>query len=141
MGLNLCLLFESSKVKIDKIFATPFIRAEKTVAFLASNNGIAITKYDSKDQNFAASLLEKGKDQTIVVVGHSTRVVVVVIVSIIDCLPTLLILILLLLWSGIFLTATLLIVIHIIVIKRKYKKRDTKEKKEKCTKNFFWFDL
>ena len=68
------LAFLLEDIKIDKIFATPFIRTENTVAILASSKGLTIAKYDSKDQNFATSLLEKGKDQTIVVVGHSNSI-------------------------------------------------------------------
>ena len=68
------LAFLLEDIKIDKIFATPFIRTEKTVAILASNKGITVAQYDAKDQSFAASLLEKGKDQTIVVVGHSNSI-------------------------------------------------------------------
>lgn len=68
------LAFLLEDFKIDKIFATPFVRTEKTVAFLATKKGLAITKYEAKDQGFATYLLEKEKGKTIVVVGHSNTI-------------------------------------------------------------------
>ncbi len=59
---------------IDKIYATPFIRTEKTVSVLATQKNIEITNYDAKDQSFASSLLKNGNGKTIVIVGHSNSI-------------------------------------------------------------------
>lgn len=59
---------------IDKIYATNFVRTQKTVAVLASKKELEIANYDAKDQNFATSLLKNEKGKTIVVVGHSNTI-------------------------------------------------------------------
>ena len=59
---------------VDKIYSTPFVRTQKTVAVLASKKELETTNYDAKDQSFAASLLKNEKGKTIVVVGHSNTI-------------------------------------------------------------------
>ncbi len=60
-----------SDLKIDLLYATPFLRTNQTLTPLSKNFGIAIESYEASDATFAERLLQKNKGKTIVIAGHS----------------------------------------------------------------------
>ena len=60
-----------SDLKIDRLYATPFLRTNQTLTPLSKNFGIAIESYEASDATFAEQLLQKNKGKTVVVAGHS----------------------------------------------------------------------
>lgn len=60
-----------SDLKIDLLYATPFLRTNQTLTPLSKNFGIAIESYEASDATFAEQLLQKNKGKTIVIAGHS----------------------------------------------------------------------
>jgi 2,3-bisphosphoglycerate-dependent phosphoglycerate mutase len=60
-----------SDLKIDKLYATDFLRTQQTLTPLSKKFNIAITTYDASDVAFAEQLLLKEKGKTIVISGHS----------------------------------------------------------------------
>lgn len=58
-------------LKIDKLYATPFLRTNQTLTPLSKKFNIPIDKYEASDISFAEQLLQKEKGKTIVVAGHS----------------------------------------------------------------------
>lgn len=60
-----------SDLKIDLLYATPFLRTNQTLTPLSKNLGIAIESYEASDATFAEQLLQKNKGKTIVIAGHS----------------------------------------------------------------------
>lgn len=60
-----------SDLKIDKLYATPFLRTHQTLTPLSKKFNIPIDKYEASDVSFAEQLLLNEKGKTIVVAGHS----------------------------------------------------------------------
>jgi 2,3-bisphosphoglycerate-dependent phosphoglycerate mutase len=60
-----------SDVNISKLYATPYLRTNQTLAPLSQKFNIVIESYDSSDADFAKNLVQKNKGKTIVVAGHS----------------------------------------------------------------------
>lgn len=60
-----------SDLKVDKLYATPFLRTNQTLTPLSKKFNIPIDNYDASDITFAEQLLQKEKGKTIVIAGHS----------------------------------------------------------------------
>ncbi|HLP64053.1 phosphoglycerate mutase family protein [Flavobacterium sp.] len=58
-------------LKIDKLYATPFLRTNQTLTPLSKKFTIPIDNYEASDVAFAEQLLQKEKGKTIVIAGHS----------------------------------------------------------------------
>lgn len=61
-------------VKIDKLYATPYKRTEKTIAFVANNTSLEIEKYSPNDLSFSTNLLENNLGKTVLIAGHSNTI-------------------------------------------------------------------
>lgn len=66
---RLCTML--ADVKVDQLYATPFLRTNQTLTPLSKKFGIAIESYEASDATFAEKLLQKNKGKTIVIAGHS----------------------------------------------------------------------
>ena len=60
-----------SDLKIDKLYATPFLRTNQTLTPLSKKFNIPIDSYEASDVTFAEQLLKKEKGKTTVIAGHS----------------------------------------------------------------------
>lgn len=66
---RLCTML--ADVKVDQLYATPFLRTNQTLTPLSKKFGITIENYEASDATFAEQLLQKNKGKTIVIAGHS----------------------------------------------------------------------
>lgn len=60
-----------SDLKIDKLYATNFLRTHQTLMPLSKKFNLTIDTYEAADVTFAEQLLQKEKGKTIVIAGHS----------------------------------------------------------------------
>lgn len=58
-------------ITINALYASPYLRTQQTLQFLAQKQGLVVTNYDPSDVTFATHLIQKNKGKTIVVAGHS----------------------------------------------------------------------
>lgn len=68
------LNFMLSDFSIDKLFATAYIRTQKTLGVVSKSRNISITNYDARDKNFAKQLVKNEMGKTIIVAGHSNTI-------------------------------------------------------------------
>lgn len=68
------LNFMLSDFSIDKLFATAYIRTQKTLGVISQSRNISISNYEARDKNFAEQLVRNEMGKTIIVAGHSNTI-------------------------------------------------------------------
>ena len=68
------LNFMLSDFSIDKLFATAYIRTQKTLGVISQTRNISISNYEARDRNFAEQLVRNEMGKTIIVAGHSNTI-------------------------------------------------------------------
>jgi 2,3-bisphosphoglycerate-dependent phosphoglycerate mutase len=68
------LNFMLSDFSIDKLFATAYIRTQKTLGVISQTRNISISNYEARDKNFAKQLVRNEMGKTIIVAGHSNTI-------------------------------------------------------------------
>jgi broad specificity phosphatase PhoE len=60
--------------KIDKLYSTPYLRTEQTIAIIANNRKLEVEKYNPNDAIFSNTLLKENSGKTVLIVGHSNTI-------------------------------------------------------------------
>ena len=68
------LAFMLNDFSIDRLYATPYLRTQKTLGVISDEKKIEITNYDARDVEFAKNIVKKEQGKTIVIAGHSNTI-------------------------------------------------------------------
>lgn len=61
-------------IKVDRLFATPYLRTQNTLKPIANQCNLEIESYNPNDTDFESSLLKENINKTVVVCGHSNTI-------------------------------------------------------------------